>query len=64
VCTLASSYNDEKPCRIVNSARGGFNMCYYVEFLDSSTTWAVRIPIEPAVYSVWDKLQSEVAATR
>lgn len=64
VCALASSYNDEKPCRIMNSVQGGFNMCFFIKFRNGITTWVVRIPIEPAVRSVWDKLQSEVATMR
>lgn len=64
VCALASSHNDEKPCRIVNSVRGGFNVCFFIEFRNCITTWVVRIPIEPAVHGVWDKLQSEVATMR
>ncbi|KAM4063675.1 phosphotransferase enzyme family protein [Hirsutella rhossiliensis] len=64
VCALASRYNHQKPCRIINSARGSFNVCFFVHFYTTGTKWVVRIPIEPAIYNVWEKLQSEVATMR
>lgn len=64
ICRLASRHNKSKPCRIFHSANGSFNVCYFIEFLDDGTKWVVRIPIEPAVYDIWAKLQSEVATMR
>ncbi|KAF5019173.1 hypothetical protein F66182_8823 [Fusarium sp. NRRL 66182] len=64
VRTLASRYNNEEPCRIFNSNNGSFNACFFVEFLHSRTRWVVRIPIDPIIYDVWTKLQSEVMTMR
>ncbi|PHH89187.1 hypothetical protein CDD83_6525 [Cordyceps sp. RAO-2017] len=64
VCALASRYNCQKPCRIVKSARGGFNVCFFVDFDTPGMTWVVRIPIEPAIHDAWSKLQSEVVTMR
>lgn len=61
---LASKHNDEEPCRILNSASGSFNVCFFIEFLNSHTRWVVRIPIEPVIYDAWTKLQSEVVTMR
>jgi hypothetical protein len=61
VCSLASRYNCFKPCRIFQDAdNGSYNVCFFVEF-DESLRWLVRIPLEPSVYNIWDKVQSEVA---
>ncbi|ROT40647.1 hypothetical protein SODALDRAFT_338349 [Sodiomyces alkalinus F11] len=61
ICALASRHNDMKPCRILDSASGSFNVCFFVQFLDDHTRWVVRVPVEPVIYDVWAKLQSEVA---
>ena len=70
VCRLASQHRGSMPCRMFHGAAGGkerangsFNVCYFVEFPDS-TRWVVRIPIVPAIQDVWAKLQSEVATMR
>ena len=63
ICNLASSHNHQKPCRIFNTTNGSFNACFCVEFSDGER-WVVRVPIEPAIYDVWVKLQSEVATMR
>ncbi|RYO89569.1 hypothetical protein DL764_008558 [Monosporascus ibericus] len=61
VCSLASRYNSSKPCRIFqDAANGSYNVCFVVEF-DANTKWIVRIPSEPSIHNVWDKVQSEVA---
>lgn len=65
VCRLASRYNNSKPCQIFqDSMLGAFNICCFVEFPEDNTRWVVRIPIEPYIYNVWQKLQSEVATMR
>lgn len=65
VCSLASRYNNSKPCRIFQDAtNGSFNVCFFVEFVGEDTRWVVRLPIEPAIHNVWDKVQSEVATMR
>jgi hypothetical protein len=64
VCSLASQYNDSKPCRIFQAAENGsYNVCFFVEF-DESVRWVVRIALEPSVHNIWDKVQSEVATIR
>ena len=64
VCRLASQHNSSKACRIFQDpAHGSYNVCYFVEFEDG-VRWVVRIPLEPSIYNVWDKVQSEVATVR
>ena len=64
VCKLASQHNSSKTCRIFrDAAHGSYNVCYFVEFEDG-TKWVVRIPLEPYIANVWDKIQSEVATVR
>jgi hypothetical protein len=64
ICRLASLYNGSKTCRIFrNAAHGSYNVCYFVEFEDG-VRWVVRIPLEPSIANVWDKVQSEVATIR
>ncbi|KAI7772413.1 hypothetical protein LZL87_007774 [Fusarium oxysporum] len=60
ICALASKYNNDRSCRVVNKASGSFNVCFFVEFSADEPKWVVRIPIEPAVNNPWDKLLSEV----
>ncbi|RKK11075.1 hypothetical protein BFJ66_g16731 [Fusarium oxysporum f. sp. cepae] len=60
VCSLASKYNNDKCCRVVNKTSGSFNVCFFIEFGTEEPKWVVRIPIEPAVNNPWDKLLSEV----
>lgn len=65
VCGLASRHNNSKPCRIFqDAASGSYNVCFFVEFVDENTKWVVRIPLEPSIHNVWDKIQSEVATMR
>ncbi|KAK0721847.1 hypothetical protein B0T26DRAFT_700441 [Lasiosphaeria miniovina] len=64
VCSLASLHNSSKNCRMFrDAASGSYNVCYFVEF-DDGTQWVVRIPLEPCISNVWDKVQSEVATIR
>lgn len=64
VCRLASRHNSSKTCRIFRDpANGSYNVCYFVEF-EGGTQWVVRIPLEPSISNVWDKVQSEVATIR
>ncbi|KAF5988315.1 phosphotransferase enzyme family protein [Fusarium bulbicola] len=60
ICALASKYNSNKSCRVVNKASGSFNVCFFVEFVTDEPKWVVRVPIEPAVNNPWDKLLSEM----
>lgn len=56
VCRLASQHNSSKTCRIFrDTANGSYNLCYFVEFEDAAQ-WVVRIPLEPAISNVWDKV--------
>lgn len=66
ICLLASEHNKNLPCRILESktANGSFNACFFVNFYTIDQTWVVRIPILPALYEPWDKLQSEVCTMR
>ncbi|KAK7431680.1 hypothetical protein QQZ08_001899 [Neonectria magnoliae] len=63
VCRLASQYNGRRPCSVVRRDRGSFNVCYFVRFSDD-VTWVVRIPLDPVIHNVWDKVQSEVTTMR
>lgn len=64
VCRLASQHNSSKTCWMFQDpANGSYNVCYFVEFEDG-TQWVVRIPLEPSIFNVWDKVQSEVATIR
>ncbi len=64
VCRLASQHNSSKTCRMFQDpANGSCNVCYCVEFEDG-TQWVVRIPLEPSISNVWDKVQSEVDTIR
>jgi hypothetical protein len=56
---LASKYNGGLSCNIRCRCQGSFNVCYILDFSDG-TTRLVRLPIEPAVHDVWDKVRSEV----
>ncbi|KAL7808612.1 phosphotransferase enzyme family protein [Trichoderma gracile] len=64
VCRLASKYNDQKPCSIIGSSRGSFNVCFFVQFGIEDATWVVRVPLEPVVVDPWAKVQSEAATMR
>ncbi|OTA00023.1 hypothetical protein A9Z42_0029900 [Trichoderma parareesei] len=61
VCRLASKYNGQKPCSIVGSSRGSFNVCFFVQFGEETAQWVVRVPLEPVVINPWAKVQSEAA---
>ncbi|TAQ89082.1 hypothetical protein B7494_g2604 [Chlorociboria aeruginascens] len=64
VCKLASQHNSSKTCHMFRDpVNGSYNVCYFVEFEDG-TKWVVRIPLEPSISNVWDKVQSEVATIR
>lgn len=56
---LASKYNGGLPCSIRCRRQGSFNVCFVLDF-SNGTTRLVRLPIEPAVHDVWDKVRSEV----
>ncbi|KAL7817976.1 phosphotransferase [Trichoderma aethiopicum] len=64
VCRLASKYNGQKPCSIIGSSRGSFNVCFFVQFGVEDATWVVRVPLEPVVLDPWAKVQSEAATMR
>ncbi|KAJ4854610.1 phosphotransferase enzyme family domain-containing protein [Trichoderma breve] len=64
ICDLASRYNNGKSCRVVSKKNGSFNVCFFVEFDHDGSKWTVRIPIEAAQNSAWEKLESEVATIR
>jgi hypothetical protein len=70
VCALASSYNKGRPCSILSEPkRGSYNICYPIVFkpmADGSVDqkWVVRIPLEPRVKLVDEKLENEVAVMR
>lgn len=61
VCALASRLNNGRPCKVVKTASGSFNACFFVEFDQDGLKWTVRVPIEPALDHPWNKLLSEVA---
>ncbi|KAL6361100.1 hypothetical protein LRP88_04562 [Fusarium phalaenopsidis] len=61
VCALASRYNDGKPSQVVDSKNGSFNACFFVRFGQDGPEWVVRVPIEPILDNLWDKVLSEVA---
>ncbi|KPM42279.1 hypothetical protein AK830_g4249 [Neonectria ditissima] len=56
---LASKYFGGLSCTIRSRRRGSFNVCFILDFPDD-TTRVVRVPIEPMVHDVWDKVCSEV----
>lgn len=56
---LASKYNGGLSCGIRCRHQGSFNVCFILDFPDD-TTRLVRLPIEPAVHDVWNKVCSEV----
>ncbi|PTB81723.1 phosphotransferase [Trichoderma longibrachiatum ATCC 18648] len=64
VCRLASKYNGQKPCSIIGSSRGSFNVCFFVRFGVENATWVVKVPLEPVVLDPWAKVQSEAATMR
>ncbi|KAG5796191.1 hypothetical protein H9Q69_004745 [Fusarium xylarioides] len=57
--TLASKYTGGLPCSIRCRQQGSFNVCFILDFPDDLAR-IVRLPIEPAVHDVWDKVCSEV----
>lgn len=59
ICALASKHNGGLSCSIRCRRQGSFNVCFILDFPDG-TTRLVRLPIEPAVHDVWDKVRSEV----
>ncbi|KND86221.1 hypothetical protein TOPH_09163 [Tolypocladium ophioglossoides CBS 100239] len=59
ICALASKHNGGLSCDIRCQSKGSFNVCFVVDFSDG-TTRLVRLPLEPAVRDVWDKVRSEV----
>lgn len=64
VCRLASHHNRHSPCSIIRHDRGSFNVCFFVHFDGDDVTWVVRIPLEPVVHNMWEKVQSEVTTMR
>lgn len=56
---LASKYNGGLSCDIRYRRQGSFNVCFVLDFPNGSTR-LIRLPIEPAVHDVWDKVRSEV----
>ncbi|TQV93481.1 phosphotransferase enzyme family protein [Cordyceps javanica] len=64
VADLASRYNNGKECRVFHRLYGSFNVCFFVEFEECGTLWAVRIPIEPRLHKPWEKLQSEATTLK
>ncbi|KAI8722685.1 APH domain-containing protein [Fusarium sp. LHS14.1] len=61
ICALASRYNDDKPCQVVDRKNGSFNACFFVKFEQDGPERVVRVPIEPILENPWDKVLSEVA---
>lgn len=59
VRALASKYTGGLPCSIRCRHQGSFNVCFVLDFPDD-TARLVRLPIEPVVHDVWDKVCSEV----
>ncbi|QPC69461.1 hypothetical protein HYE68_000213 [Fusarium pseudograminearum] len=57
--TLASKYTGGLPCIIRCRQQGSFNVCFILDF-PGDFARIVRLPIEPAVHNVWDKVCSEV----
>jgi hypothetical protein len=70
VCDLASSYNGNRPCSIFSDPlTDSYNICYPVVFGSTAggtanEKWIVRIPLEPCVELVDEKLENEVAVMR
>jgi hypothetical protein len=67
ICRLASSFHNGDPCTIFRPRkRGGFNICFFVEFESPLERWAVRIPIPVMVpKTVLDeKTEIELATMR
>jgi hypothetical protein len=64
VCALASQNYNGNPCEIFGTANGSYNACFFVRFPVDNTRWTVRVPIEPAIHKVWDKVQSEVTTMK
>lgn len=60
---LASKYNGGLSCIIRRRCQGSFNVCYILDF-PNGTTRLVRLPIEPVVHELWDKVRSEVYTMR
>ncbi|KAH7317744.1 hypothetical protein BKA65DRAFT_107480 [Rhexocercosporidium sp. MPI-PUGE-AT-0058] len=49
---LASKYNGSLPYSIRSRRQGSFNVCFVLNFSDSSTR-LIKLPIEPVVHNVW-----------
>ncbi|EAQ93316.1 hypothetical protein CHGG_01551 [Chaetomium globosum CBS 148.51] len=67
ICRLASSFHHGDPCTIFRPRkRGGFNVCFFIEFESTSERWVVRIPIPVMVpKAVLDeKTEIELATMR
>lgn len=67
ICRLASSFHHGDPCTIFRPRkRGGFNVCFFIEFESTSKRWVVRIPIPVMVpKAVLDeKTEIELATMR
>ncbi|KAG5802077.1 hypothetical protein H9Q74_014406 [Fusarium xylarioides] len=60
ICRLASKQKGGLPCHVQSWSNGSFNVCFVVAFSDGCTR-VVRVPLEPVVYDVWDKVCSEVS---
>lgn len=59
ICALASRQYGGLQCSIRRQSMGSFNICFIIDFIDG-TTRLVRLPLEPAVRDVWNKVRSEV----
>lgn len=67
ICRLASSFHNGDPCTIFRPRkRGGFNICFFIEFESPLERWAARIPIPVMVpKAVLDeKTEIELATMR
>ena len=66
---LASSHQANDDCKIFGSRNGGFNVCFFLEFVsvpesDQVDRWVVRIPIPSRVHWVEEKLEVEIATMK
>lgn len=68
ILQLASSYHKNKSrCKFFKPLKhGGFNVCFFVEFVDTRDRWVVRIPIpgRTPVHWIDEKLEVEIATMR
>ena len=76
VCAVASSFHGGNVCRIFDTKKGSFNLCYFVTFdspsqvedpnsnSDEVDRWVVRIPIVPRLGFPDEKHRSEIATMK